>query len=59
VKAALLCHRNRLLTIGDLVKDERRFFFKLVERRQPNAIDFTRALLQHVGDARVDLVIDA
>jgi len=59
VKAALLCRRNRLLAIGDPVKDERRFFFELEERRQPNAIDFTRALLQHVGDARVDLVIGA
>jgi len=59
VKAALFCRRNRLLAIGDLVKDERRFLFELVERRQPNAIDFTRALLQHVGDAHVDLVIGA
>jgi len=59
VKAALLCRRNRLLAIGDLVKDERRFLFELVERRQSNAIDFMRALLQHVGDACVDLVISA
>ncbi len=59
MKAALLCRRNRLLAIGDLVKDERRFLFELIECRQPNAIDFTRALLQHIGDAHVDLVIGA
>ncbi len=57
MKTALLCHRNRLFAIGDLVKDERRFLFELIERRQPNAIDFMRVLLQHVGDARVNLVI--